>query len=62
MASLQNDFIDTRDTVQRIKTELEEERKKVMEGQETIMKQEVTINEKTSQLDKLEKELKESRA
>ena len=62
MAKLVTDFNDTKEVVQQVKNELQEERLKVIDGQETIMKQEVTINEKSSQLEKLEKELKESRA
>lgn len=61
-SKLSSEFDETKDVVSTIKIELEEERQKVLDGSETIMKQEVTINEKTSQLDKLEKELKESRA
>lgn len=62
MAALLTEFNETKEVVQKVKNDLQEERQKVIDGQETIMKQEVTINEKTTQLDKLEKELRDSRA
>lgn len=62
MDGIQAEFKETQSVVSSIKDELIDEKNKVVGRDENLVKQEVILNEKSGQLDKADKELKESRA